>query len=248
MLRWCPGTAADALPLLMWVDIIMNDSGIGCSLTGNLAADVPGRERCQHAAGDRFQWRHRDFFSLYIVRLGRGTHIIEGVPYGIARGDVYAMGAGMAHYFAGCGYLELDTLHFSPQMFDAPVREALGETPGFPTLFQAKPPQPVAIRTAPGRWLHLTPDAYASVAQMVAELRAEWLSGTRAGNMLTHGLFLRLLVHLSRLSANSQATLCLRAAPTSARGEAIIADAVRYMDEHFIEPIRIEQIAALAFL
>jgi AraC-like DNA-binding protein len=248
MLRWCPGTAADALPLLMWVDIIANDNGIGSSMTGNLAADLAGIERSPVPPGARFQWRHRDFFSLYIVRHGRGTHFIEGLPYGIARGDVYAMGLGMAHYFAGCDYLELDTLHFSPQIFDTPMRDALAQTPGFPALFLAKPPQPVALPPGLGRWLHLTPDAYASVAQMVAELRAEWLPGTMVGTMLTRGLFLRLLVHLSRLSANSQTTLCLKAAPTSARGEAIIADAVRYMDEHFIEPIRIEQIAALAFL
>jgi AraC family L-rhamnose operon regulatory protein RhaS len=231
----------------MWVDIIVNDISIGSSQTGNLAADLPGIERNPAPTDDRFQWRHRDFFSLYLVRHGRGTHIIEGVPYGIARGDVYAMGAGMAHYFAGCGYLELDTLHFSPQMFDSPLREALGETPGFPALFLAKP-QPVAVPPGPGRWLHLTPDAYASVAQMVTELRAEWLSGTMVGTMLTRGLFLRLLVHLSRLSSDSQASLWHRAAPASARGEATIADAVRYMDEHYIEPIRIEQVAALAFL
>ena len=34
---------------------------------------------------------HQDFFALYIVREGAGTHIIDDVPYSVARGDVYVM-------------------------------------------------------------------------------------------------------------------------------------------------------------
>ena len=103
--RW-PETAAAYLPLVMWRDEI-----------GGAAAGMAHR--------------HTDFFSLYFVRHGRGTHIIDGVPYSVARGDVYAMGVGMTHHFRDCEALATDTLHFAPHFFDATTLDALAATPGF---------------------------------------------------------------------------------------------------------------------
>ena len=104
---------------------------------------------------------HLDFFSLYFVRQGRGTHWIDGVPYGVSRGDVYAMGLGMTHWFGDCDRLVTDTLHFAPDVFDAPTRNALAETPGFQSLFVEEPLRRASSHGEGGRWLHLTPDAYA---------------------------------------------------------------------------------------
>jgi hypothetical protein len=78
---------------------------------------------------------HTDFLSLYVVRQGRGTHVVNGVPYGIARGDVYVMGVGMQHFFMRCHDLVTDTIHFSPQLFDEKTRQVLAETAGFHELF-----------------------------------------------------------------------------------------------------------------
>lgn len=83
---------------------------------------------------------------------------------------------------------------------------------------------------------------------MLAELRAEWLSGTPSGALLTRCLFLRLLVHLARLYADSHEHAPCQVSRPSTRSEAAVAMAVRYMDEHFPEPMRIEQIAAMVFL
>jgi len=225
LVSWRPGTAAESLPLVMWTDLIRGD---------HLVTPIV--------------WRHRDFYSLYIVRQGKGTHIIDGVPYGVARGDVYAMDMGMTHSFSGCEYLELDTLHFSPQLFDPPTRDALAETPGFQALFIEEPLRRSKNHPQSGRWLHLTPDAYERVSGMIAELRTEWLSGTPSGVLLTRCLFLRLLVHLARLYADSHANAPCQIPRPSTRGEAAVSMAVRYMDEHFTEPIRIEQVAAMVFL
>ena len=110
----CPGTADAHLPLVMWSDSI-------------------------HGGNERMVNHHNDFFSLYIVQRGRGTHIIDGVSYGIARGDVYAMGIGMRHHFAGCEDLVLHTLHFAPGIFDAATLDALAQTHGFHSLFVDEP-------------------------------------------------------------------------------------------------------------
>ena len=221
--RW-PQTAAASLPLVLYHDAI--DAG-------------------QQAVSNR----HADFFSLYFVRQGRGTHWIEGVPYGVARGDVYAMGLGMTHWFAGCENLVTDTLHFAPDIFDAPTRDALTETPGFQPLFVEEPLRRASSQNGTGhgeggRWLHLTPDAYAPVAEMIAELRREWAAGTPDGTLLARGLFPRLLVHLARRYAEAP----LAAQEGGPAREATVAAAVRFLDAHFAEPLRVEQVAASVFL
>lgn len=222
-----PRTAAKSLPLVVYHDEI--DAG-------------------QQAISNR----HEDFFSLYFVRQGRGTHWIDGVPYGVARGDVYAMGLGMTHWFADCENLVTDTLHFAPDIFDAPTRDALAETPGFQSLFVEEPLRRAAAHGEGGRWLHLTPDAYAPVAEMIGELRREWAAGTPDGTLLARGLFPRLLVHLARRYAEAHASGGDRMPPAareaSSAQEATVAAAVCFLDAHFAEPLRVEQVAASVFL
>ena len=224
-----PRTAAASLPLVIYHDEI--DAG-------------------QQA----FSNRHGDFFSLYFVRRGRGTHWIDAVPYGVARGDVYAMGLGMTHWFANCEDLATDTLHFAPDIFDAPTRDALAETPGFQSLFIEEPLRRASAQGAKGhgeggRWLHLTPDSYAPVADMLQELRREWAAGTPDGTLLARGLFPRLLVHLARRYAEAPLEPRPGPRPTQeATQEATMAAAVRYLDAHFAEPVRVEQVAASVFL
>jgi AraC-like DNA-binding protein/mannose-6-phosphate isomerase-like protein (cupin superfamily) len=190
---------------------------------------------------------HEDFCSLYLVRSGRGIHVMDGTAYSVARGDVYAMGPGMAHYFRDGVQLVTDTLHFSPAIFDAPTLAALSETPGFHDLFFSHPnPAPSGPR-----WMHLTPAAWESVSAQVAELRAEWNRVTPDGDLLTRGLFLRLLVHLARFYADFARGGAER--PTGARRvhlsrEEVVSTAVRYLDEHYADPVRVEAVASLVCL
>jgi AraC-like DNA-binding protein len=195
---------------------------------------------------------HHDFFSLYLVRRGRGTHIIDGVGYAIAKGDVYAMGPGMVHFFADCHDLLTDTLHFAPSVFDTPTRDALGETPGFFDLFVNAPPnetpEPTELtesQTTPvtTRWLRLSPEASDEAAGLVAELKSEWERGTPDATLLVPGLFLRLLVRLSRYRAQASV-----AYPAIGSHENTVARAVRYIEENCHKPLRVEQIAAHVFL
>ena len=191
--------------------------------------------------------RHEDFLSLYFARQGQGIHVIEGVEYGVARGDVYAMGQGMTHYFPQGENLLLHTLHFSPQIFDAATLDALAETRGFLSFFVEEP----LTRTKQdggGRWLHLTPDAYAQIEAEIAELRAEWSSASPLSALLTRGLFLRLLTHLARLYAQDAGQAVVLPSNGSRPHEVTVASAVRYLDAQFAEPVRIEQVAASVFL
>jgi AraC family L-rhamnose operon regulatory protein RhaS len=218
--QW-PQTAARDVPLVVYRDVI----------------DAAAQQILNH---------HHDFCSLYIIRSGKGMHIIDGVDYAVARGDVYVMGLGMPHHFHSCAQLVADTIHFSPAVFDRTTLDALSETPGFHSLFIGD-----GVAEAVGRrWLHLTPAAYEAIMGQVAELRAEWKRGTLDGTLLTRALFTRLLIHLSRFYAEFAASEARHArADAPADGhEATIAAAVRYMEERFAEPLRIEQVAAQVFL
>jgi AraC-like DNA-binding protein len=186
---------------------------------------------------------HVDFFALYLVRQGRGIHIIDGVPHGIARGDLYVMGIGTTHAYSGHDDLSLDSLYFPPEVFDRDSLEVLQATPGFLPLFVEQPL--FGSGQGGGKWLHLAPDAYRSIRDEIEELRQEWLSGTPEGVLLTRALFLRLLIHLSRLNAENPQRV---PPPSRASREAVVSAAVRYLDEHFAEPIRIEQLAHQLFL
>ena len=211
-----PRTAADYLPLVMWQD----------------------RAGPPHIGGAN---RHHDFFSLYIVRQGRGTHVIDGVPYAVARGDVYAMGLGQTHWFADCDALITDTLHFAPHIFERQTLDVLTALRGFQSLFVE---EPLRREQSGGRWLHLTPERHAAVSEALAELHTEWLSGTPEGALLTRALFLRLLIHLAR----DQAHLGTRPSSLENTLETPVAAAVTYLDTHFAEPVRIADVAARVFL
>lgn len=217
-----PETAAGLLPLVLRVDEI-----------SPALFDLPHR--------------HVDFFALYIVRQGRGTHVIDGVPFGVSRGDVYAMSPGATHAYSRCDALVLDALYFTSDIFDVPMREALAETPGFLSLFVEEPLRRAAGEGG-GRWLHLTPDALAAVAAMRDELRDEWQTRTTGGTWLSRALFVRLLIYLSRRYAETQPTSTIKAGPAPGGHEATVAAAVRFLDEHFAEPLRVERVAASVFL
>ncbi|MBC8102462.1 MAG: helix-turn-helix transcriptional regulator, partial [Cytophagales bacterium] len=235
----CENRPSAALPLLIWQDIV-------------------------HGPGAQTANYHDDFCSLYVVRTGKGNHVINGTSFAIARGDVYAMGPGMFHHFTGCDRLTTDTLHFSPVIFDGEALTALSETPGFHSLFIAEPFGPdgdgrTAFRSRPAadqherRWLHLTPTQYGATQAALAELYAEWRSKTLIGTLLARGLFFRLLTLLSRFHAEnggggSGGDLTGFAPVYAGAHEATVAAAVRYLEEHFRAPLRVEQVAASVFL
>jgi AraC family transcriptional activator of pobA len=188
--------------------------------------------------------RHEDFFALYVVQRGRGTHVIEGVPYAIARGDVYVMGLDTTHYYTRCRDLVIQNFFFPPALFDAATREALAEVPGVSSLIPGLLGESGGTSRA-GRWLHLPPDAYDRMEEQMAELRAEWQAGEPGRVLLLQGLFTRLLIHLARLQAAAHPRqVHVRATPHGAT----VTEAIRYMEERYAEPLRIAQVAAAVYL
>jgi hypothetical protein len=176
---------------------------------------------------------HCDFFALYLVRQGRGTHIIDDVAHGISRGDLYVMKPEATHAYTHQTGLELDSIYFSTEALTPEWSDALRAMPGFLPLFDAR-------EGIGGRWLHLGPGPYESIRSMIQELRREWSGNTLESVSLARALFFRLFVHLARISAASPTT-------TQASCNAV-SNAVRIIDARFAEPLRIEAIARAQFL
>ncbi|MEI6432180.1 MAG: AraC family transcriptional regulator [bacterium] len=224
-----PTTTASLVPLLIYRDIV----------------DATAQTVLNH---------HHDFCSLYLVRRGSGIHVIDGVEFAVARGDVYVMGVGMPHYFHSGDHLETDTIHFSPTIFDRETLEILIGTPGFHSLYIGddvleKDPESARVsaeRSEARRWLHLTPAAYAQIEGEMTELRTEYLRGNSESALLIRSLFVRLLVHLSRFYTEYAAREKRHAEVNG--HERTVAAAVRFMEEKFASPLRIEQVAAHVYL
>ena len=213
---------------------------------------------------------HADFFALYIVQEGSGTHVIDDVPYMISRGDVYVMRPGSKHLYTQCREIAIDGVYFQPEILDAATLNDLALVPGFGSLFIEEPISRVGTdtvrdqfrptpSTASGRWLHLTSSQLEAISGEVVEIQREWESdATKVGRAsLVRSLFVRLVVHLARLyctsgSAAVQAATVVdvpfSAVPSRRIREATVKFAVRHMHEHLAEPLRIEQIAGSVFL
>jgi len=190
-----------------------------------------------------FPLRHQDFFSIYVVRQGRGSHKIDNAFYGLARGDVFVMTPGMTHEFVQCEKLAGDTLHFSPAVLDKPTRTALADEPAFENLFGASS----SLLTPQHQcWLHLTPDEYDRVGALLEEMRLERERGTRSAALIARAGLLRLLVLLCRRFEEARPAHPRLA--VAAIKQDPVAAAVRTLDAHFTEPLRIEDLAASVFL
>lgn len=180
---------------------------------------------------------HLDFAAIYLVRKGRALHIIDGVPHGVSRGDVFVMSAGSTHAYQQNEELSLDAFYFRPSYL-ASVEPVLDELPGFrPELTQAPLNEPQ--RSTGGKWLHLPPNSFAALRPMVEEVRREWLSDTADGALLCQALFTRLVITLCRLAAE---THTLQSAPREER-EWIVSEAVSHLDQRYAETVRIQSLA-----
>lgn len=200
------GHLSDRIPIVMW-----EDRGTDTSFP--------------------FPYRHLDFMSIFVARVGQGVHFVEGVSYEVHAGDVCAMGIGMAHQFEPSDSLVLDVIHFEPSVFPPEMLEVLSSTEGLLPLF-------IGTHGGEGsRWLHLHPAAHAQVLEMFRELRDEWEIDSSDRALMVQAGFLRLLVFLAR--CHHDARPC---------GSRLVARARAIIDSQYAQPLRIQDLASSFFL
>jgi AraC-like DNA-binding protein/mannose-6-phosphate isomerase-like protein (cupin superfamily) len=185
--------------------------------------------------------QHEDFYTLYVVRAGRGLHVIDGHAYPVVRGDVYMTRPGAVHRYCHYVGLRAEALCFQATLFSDDELAALRALPGFWYLF-VSPGETVESQRRDYR-IHLSPGQCAEVERMLAELFAEQALAAPESQLLVHGLLFRLFVYLARAGGATMAEPAGVVGP-SAR----LAEVVRFCEAHFVEEISVPQLAALAFL
>ena len=184
--------------------------------------------------------RYRDFFGLCIVRRGTGTHQIDGVRYGMARGDIYVILPGTVHEWVEGRDLAITMVHYSNRALGVAEASALREEAGFKSLFL----KDASSGPRGGRWLHVSSPELDAIWTDTESLRLDCRNSRPTGPLLAQGSFLRLLAHLARLAEQST-----RSVPVSLAGrDDRIVPALSYLEENFTSQVRLEDLAALAFL
>jgi AraC family L-rhamnose operon transcriptional activator RhaR len=187
---------------------------------------------------------HRNFFSLYVVQEGHGTHLIDATPYLIARGDVYVMRPGSTHMYTQCVDLTLDAVYFQSEVFDERTLNEIAEVPEIRFLLLGHPERAEDLGT--GRWIRLDPVSHATIAGQVQEMRDECQSDRRGRAVMMRALLARLLIHVARLTASKNVET---EQPSGRRSrEATVTAAIRFMQQHLSEPLRVSEVAASVFL
>lgn len=180
---------------------------------------------------------HADFFALYAVRSGRAVHWIDDQPYALVRGDVYLMAPGAMHTFKQFTELELDVFFFKPTLFNAEELAALRECPGLWRLF--------ADDIETGHRIHLRPEEWRGIEAQIELMRNEWADHTRAGCLRLKNAFFHFLVDLARTLEKSTP---VRANTEETHSDSVLAEALRFCEEHFDQPLSVSKLAARAFL
>ena len=180
---------------------------------------------------------HLDFCALYVVKSGRGVHQIDGVPFGIARGDVYLLPPGARHAYTGYQSLEIDAFYFPLDLWSDEELAALREVSGFWHL----------LLKNEARRLHLPPEIHAQIETFIVEMRAEAARNGRATPLLLRALLFRLLVNLARATPEAAATS--PAHSDAARGaDAQFAEIISWCEANVERDISVAQMAGRLFL
>ena len=216
-------------------------SCVFAAINDNDALDLILRREFYAAGATTGAHLHLDFCALYVVKSGRGVHQIDGIPFGIARGDVYLLPPGARHAYTGYQSLEIDAFYFPLDLWSDEELAALREVSGFWHL----------LLENEARRIHLSPENYAQIEVLIAEMRAEATKNERATPLLLRALLFRLLVKLARV-APEQATTApwlLEGTPDFARGgDAQFAELMSWCETNVERDISVAQMAGRLFL
>lgn len=184
---------------------------------------------------DYFVHSH-DFSELVVILEGSAVHVIEGREYPVTAGQVFLIHEDVAH-----GYRDVNNIQYVNVMFHRDQLLQLSELkclPGFQALFYIEPFYRKEMNFK--GMLTLEPEQLARVSGMLDSILEEAERKEEGYRLMIRTCFSALVATLSRYySANSggEENKALR-----------IGEAVTFIEEHFLEPITLDQLAEAAYL
>ncbi|MFN6017305.1 MAG: helix-turn-helix domain-containing protein [Verrucomicrobiota bacterium] len=181
-----------------------------------------------------FPKHHHEFWEIVMVTRGTGLMVFGSKPLPIKLGDVFVIGRDQEHAYRETHSLDIINIAFDPAYIGS-VHPVLGDWMSKDALFAVGPRWHPG--ESPGECLHLGPSEFARALDLVQRLEAELESASAEARVAAFAYFLLLVTLLRRH--------CL---PREATGDAApgtrVGRAVEFIENHFAEPITIDDIAA----
>jgi len=176
-----------------------------------------------------------EFEELVLITGGRGLHSIGAESYPIDAGEVFVVLRGMSHHYPETQGLSLINILYDPRRFRV-ARADLAALPGYHALFEVEPR--LRQRERFQNRLKLPLRDLGPLLGIVAEMERELTERSPGYRYLATAHFERIVGFLAR--AYTQAT-----AP-GARPVTQISEALAYLEQHYAEPVTVEDVAAAA--
>lgn len=171
-----------------------------------------------------------DFVELALILDGTAQHLLPEGGFEITAGNVFVIKPGMPHGYAGARGLELINVLFEPRRLHLSFEDLSS------LLFNLEPFSRVPHRFQNCRFL--APPLRREMTELARQLAAELRTREAGYKSMSVALLLRMIVRLSRACTQLTAP-----GPQTLLG---ISRAITFIENHFEQPLRIEDLAARA--
>ncbi len=195
---------------------------------------VEGQQRHMHA---------HNYIEIAYVASGRGIHRINGRQFTVARGDLFVINYDVCHEFRsvpeyGAGSLEIYNCIFRPEFIDRSLIHSrcfsdISHVFLFRSLFE-KGEAENDIRILGGD--------HPEIAELYEKMFREYRTHGYGYQEMLRAYLVELLVHIFRL--------CREGEPreAAAREQALFDRVVRFLQQHYSQDVRLDDLAAMTFL
>ncbi|WP_310604270.1 AraC family transcriptional regulator [Anaerosporobacter sp.] len=190
-----------------------------------------------HHSGDFFMHVHKDFTELVIVIEGTAIHAVGEESYEIKKGDIFVIGKNTAHGFKNSKNFRLCNIMFRPELMFSEEYD-IKKSKGFHALFVLEPY--ITKEYVFQSKLRLNFAEYEKVSIMLDEMMYEYRVRQEGWQEMLNACFMRLVIYLSRAYKLPERV--------DAHDLIYIANAVSYIENHFIEALTVKQLAEMAYL
>lgn len=185
---------------------------------------------------DLFMHTHKDFTELTIVLSGNAVHVVNKERFLVKKGDVFIISKDIPHGYENPNDFKICNIMYQfEDLFwsDSDIRKSVG----FHALFVIEPYLNRDSKFQSRLKLSLTD--FETVGTMIAGMIEEYATRLDGWKTLLHAEFMRLVVLLSR---------AYQIAPDNTTNIFNLALPISYIENHFSEPITIEELASQANL
>ncbi|GIO86952.1 hypothetical protein J25TS5_38840 [Paenibacillus faecis] len=177
--------------------------------------------------------KHIDFSELVIVMNGNATHIVNNEASFIKKGNVFVINGSTSHAYKDPCDLKICNIMYHPEMLHAAGPDLRTST-GFQALFILEPFYR-QIHDYKSK-LNLSMVGLDVVSSLISGMIEEYHNKHQGYQTMLTSRFMELAVYLSRQYDSQEKSID----PSLMH----LANAVSYIEDHYLEPVTLEEIAA----